>query len=549
MTPFEISDSFVEGLFELSPLVKTQFGIPGSNHLWDDFSMEGHSRLIELARETTDLLADHRDHEDRDQARAARVLHASLGEMLDRDAHDDHLRDLNHIYSPLQQLRDIFDIAPKETAGDWSDRSARLETIGEPLAGYRERLVAGIADGLVTAQRQVDSVIEQARALIGEDSQWNRFPEEADRVGADVAEVTKAVAVAKGEVALFTDWLEAEYMPHAAAEDGVGIERYLRSAEQFIGERIDPEETYEWGWTEVHRLLSAMEAVAASIDPDKTVSEVIDDLETDPARSAPDLDSFVAFVQQRLDQAVVELDGTHFDVPDEIKRVTVNIAPPGGALGAWYISPSEDFSRPGSVWYSFGELTVKSLWQEVSTAYHEGFPGHHLQVGTAMCQGERLSRAHRLLIWYPGYGEGWALYTERLMEELGYFERPEYLLGMLSMQMLRAVRVVVDIGCHLGLKIPDDAPLYPGEPWDYHRAVDYVHQLARNPTEVAVSEVKRYLGWPGQAISYKVGERAILDIREKAQRSPGFDLKDFHRRMLDGGARRLDQLREEMLDN
>jgi uncharacterized protein (DUF885 family) len=188
-------------------------------------------------------------------------------------------------------------------------------------------------------------------------------------------------------------------------------------------------------------------------------------------------------------------------------------------------------------------------WQEVTTAYHEGFPGHHLQIGTAVVQRDRLSRFERSVVWYSGAGEGWALYAERLMDELGFFEKPEYRLGLLASQLFRATRVVVDIGCHLGKRIPDDAPLHGGEEWAYDLAVDYMNRVGLQAPDVAESEVKRYLGWWAQAISYKVGEREILDIREEARRrdGEGFDRKEFHRGMLEGGAIRLDQLREEML--
>jgi uncharacterized protein (DUF885 family) len=251
----------------------------------------------------------------------------------------------------------------------------------------------------------------------------------------------------------------------------------------------------------------------------------------------------VSDIQQR---AISQLAGVHFSVPEELIVVTVNIAPPGGSLGAWYMSPSEDFTRPGSIWYAPGERERLPYWQEVSTAYHEGFPGHHLQVGTAVLQKERLSRFHRLVIWYSGSGEGWALYAERLMDELGFFEKPEYRLGLLASQLFRSLRVVVDIGCQLGFTIPTDAPLHAGDVWDYERAVDYMTEIGLQAQDVAESEVKRYLGWVGQAISYKVGERQILDMRNRARERDGYDQKDFHRKMLDAGAIRLDQLREVM---
>jgi uncharacterized protein (DUF885 family) len=226
--------------------------------------------------------------------------------------------------------------------------------------------------------------------------------------------------------------------------------------------------------------------------------------------------------------------------------VTVNLVPPGAALGAYYLPPSEDFSRPAGIWYSFGDRQQLPLWGEVSTGYHEGFPGHHLQVGTAMSQSEKLTRAHRLFIWHPGYGEGWALYTERLMDELGYFEEPQYLLGMLGAQQLRACRVVVDIGSHLDLPIPNDGLVNPGGRWNFEAGVQMLHKIAGLPLDQAESEIKRYLGWPGQAIAYKVGERAILSMRDTQKREQGadFDLKDFHRRLLEGGDVRLDYLAE-----
>jgi uncharacterized protein (DUF885 family) len=269
-------------------------------------------------------------------------------------------------------------------------------------------------------------------------------------------------------------------------------------------------------------------------------------LDSDPARCAATRDDFVAFVSNVQRQAVEQLAGTHFDVPAELRTVTVKIAPPGGSLGAWYMSPAEDFSRPGSIWYAPGERERIPFWQEVSTAYHEGFPGHHLQIGTSVLEREKLSRFHRMAIWYSGAGEGWALYAERLMDELGYFEKPEYRLGLLASQLFRSCRVVVDIGCHLQLAIPATAPLHGGEAWTYERAVDYMNIIGLQARDMCESEVKRYLGWWGQAISYKVGEREILDMRHTARQEPGFDLKDFHSRLLAAGAIRLDHLWEVM---
>lgn len=147
----------------------------------------------------------------------------------------------------------------------------------------------------------------------------------------------------------------------------------------------------------------------------------------------------------------------------------------------------------------------------MSTAYHEGFPGHHLQLGVQVSLRDDLSRLHRVMIsdFQTGYAEGWALYAERLMDELGYLERPEYVLGMLACQMMRACRVVLDIGAHLGLRAPSDAAFRPGDLIDFDYGIDMLTRVARMPPSHAASEMTRYLGWPGQAIAYKVGERII----------------------------------------
>ena len=546
MSPFELSEAYVDEILALSPMTMTTLGIGGADHRWDDMSLEGQAAVHEVMLRYRDALQEQLDHPEPDQRHAATVLAGYLDVGIGQYRHGDHLRDLNHTHCGFTQIRDIFDIMARDDAGDWAAIASRLATIGDPLAGWREALTAGRDAGAVVARRQVESVMEQAESLAGDDSMFLEMEEEAARAGMATDELHDGVAKARTAAGELADWLRREYLPHARDEDGVGEERYLRSAERFLGMVLDPAETYAWGWEEIYRLDAELTREAARVDPGRSVEEVIEDLESDPGRAVP-VGEFTDFVQARLDQAVSDLDGRHFDVPAPIRPVTVSIAPPGGALGAWYINPSVDWQRPGSVWYSLGDKTRVPVWQEVSTAYHEGFPGHHLQVGTAMYQADRLSKAHRLFVWYSGYGEGWGLYAERLMDELGYFETPDYRMGMLASQQFRAVRVVVDLGCHLGFPIPQESPLHPGEEWNYDRAVDYVQRIGLQPRDVAESEVKRYLGWPGQAISYKVGEREILDIRQTMERRGGFDLKEFHRRMLEGGELRLDHLRDRML--
>jgi uncharacterized protein (DUF885 family) len=545
--PFEIAHDLVEEWVQLSPMRGTRLGIPGSNGRWDDFSPAGHDSKADMYKRYRIEMAAHLHHPDGWQRHAARVVHDRLGEGLEAHERGDHLRRVRHTAGDFDAIREIFDQMDTTTAEGWSDVIQRLESVEVPFRQLEETLTEGMRRGMLAARRQVLSVIEQARHLAGEESTWLGLVGKAAPFGEPVASRVDAAVgrgrAAAGRLAMF---LESTYLPAAPDADGVGRDRYVAEAEPFLGLPIDPDETYEWGWDEVHGIAQSMAALADEIYPGASVEEAIARLDSDDSAAAPSQAAFAEFIQHRQDQALALLDHVHFDVPEQIKKVTVNLVPPGAALGAYYIEPSEDFTRPGSIWYSFGTRQLIPLWSEVSTAYHEGFPGHHLQVGTVMTLKENLSRAHRLLIWYSGYGEGWALYTERLMDELGYLERPEYRLGLFSLQQLRACRVVIDIGCHLGLRIPDHSPVAPGEIWTFDHGVELLHRVAGLPREVAESEMTRYLGWPGQAISYKVGERHILALRQDRARRLGsaFDLKEFHRWLLGWGEVRLDYLQE-----
>ncbi len=551
---FDLCDRFTDEVAALWPTDATYAGIPGHDHRWPDHSPAGAARtaaaLAGMRRQVDGLAAP----ADRWQELAARVAATMLDLALEHYETRDHLRALNSIECPIQDGLEVFDQMDKESKEGWEAVAARLEGLPEFLSGYGEALEEGRAAGLAVADRQVQAGIEQSRiaagagsslrALVAELGEWGDGGDALEtRVGAGV----EAACAAFGELAAY---LEKTYRPDARPEDGVGEERYVRSARQFLGTTIDPRETYVWGWSEVERLRAEMEQVAAEIRPGATVAEAIALLKTDPDRAASSREEFVRLMLERQQLALEKLDGTHFDVPEPVRQVEVRIAPYRGSLGAYYVQPSEDFSRPGCVWYSLAPgQEMLPLYDEVTTAYHEGFPGHHLQCGVQVALAGKLSRLHRMFVWYPGYGEGWALYTERLMRELGYLEKPDYVMGLLSTQMLRACRIAIDIGVHLDLPIPAGQPFHPGEEWTFETAVEMLRDYATLGDDYARSEVTRYMGWPGQAIAYKVGERVILELRDELRRrdGDGFDLKDFHRRVLETGPVGLDLLRERVL--
>jgi uncharacterized protein (DUF885 family) len=476
-----------------------------------------------------------------------------VDEEIDHLRRGDHLMELNPIASPPQDLREVFDHMARDEPGDWEDIIARLRAMDLALDGYRQSLNEGRHRGLLAAQRQAEAVARQAGIhASSEDSAFVQLEREFEALGhspALGADLANAVTAARAAFGRLGEYLRDDYLPSARAEDGVGAEEYARYAARFLGTEIDPRATYEWGWSEVATIRERMESVADEILPGGGVAGALGVLKTDPDRSAADRDTFRSTMQDRIDEALGKLAGSHFDVPEQIRSCVVKIAPPGGSLGAYYVGPSEDFTRPGAVWWSLEGDDPFPLYDEVSTAYHEGFPGHHLQVGVQVSLADKLSRLHRLWMWKPGVGEGWALYAERLMDELGYLDKPDYVFGYLAAQMLRACRVVIDIGAHLDLRIPEHQPFHPGEPWRFETATEMLRELATLEASYAESEVTRYLGWPGQAIAYKVGEQAILDIRSEVRTARGeeFDLGEFHRELLEIGPVGLDLLREMML--
>ncbi|WP_437898779.1 DUF885 domain-containing protein [Sorangium sp. So ce124] len=563
---FALSDEFVEAFAARCPAHATLAGIPCDEGAWNDWSPSGAASWASTVASFQERLRSLPPPRPGAEARwcrlARRVMADHLDERLDDFRHGEHLRDLNNIESAFQHLRMVFDLMDVHSAAGWEAIASRLEGLPRACDSYRASLEEGRRTGQVVARRQVCAVIEQARYQAGDASFFLTLPAayEASGCGADAdrariaasrARVADGVERARAAFGALAGYLEQTYLPSARAADAVGKERYLRLSRRFLGASIDPIETYAWGWSEVHAIEAQMARLAGEILPGASLPEVIDLLMTDPARCAPSADEFLRIMSERQRKALAELDGVHFDIPAPIRHIEVKLAPPGGALGAYYVPPSDGFKRPGTVWYAPGTKQAFPLYEEITTAYHEGFPGHHLQCALQVHLDDRLSRLHRFLVTNSGHAEGWALYAEQLMYELGYFERPDYVLGMLSGKLTRAYRVVLDIGMHLELPIPRDAPLHAGEPWRYEIAVEYLHRRAFLPLEHAHSEATRYLGWPGQAISYKVGERVVLELRDALKRRQGeaFDLKAFHARVIGSGSVGLDHLREIVLDD
>lgn len=553
---FAIAERYVERHAALDPVAATLEGIGGHDAELTDYSPDGADERADHDRATLAALGRAPDEDDADRLAAA-VMRDRLSTQLELHELGEHLRWCNVLQSPIQEIRQAFDLMPADDAAELAVVAARLARVPEALAGLTAAYRAGAAAGLVPGVRQVLACARQAEVWSGTDPAatrpyFLRFVDAYDRLGLHDAGLRAALerhAARAGEAyAALARFLRDELAPAATDRDGVGRERYAVWLRSWCGTQLDLDELYAWGWEEIRRIDAATGRVIERIRPGATLGEVVDLLDTDPARGIEGPERFVAWLQELIDRTVDELDGRHFDIPAPLRRVEACLAPAGGAAAMYYTPPSEDFSRPGRTWYPTLGRTWFPLWGEVSVCYHEAVPGHHLQLGWVRLLADRLTRYQRTLAWVAGHGEGWALYAERLMGELGFLEVPDHELGMLRSQALRAVRVVVDLGLHLDLPIPRDADFQPGERWTPERALEFAVERARFPRDFMTSEIDRYLGVPGQAISYKVGERVWLAARERARRrlGPAFDLRAWHAAALGLGSMGLDLLDREL---
>ncbi|MBQ1024538.1 DUF885 domain-containing protein [Micromonospora sp. C95] len=545
----DLADRYVAEWATLSPTGATYVGIAGHDDKFDDLSPDGYAARAELVRRTLAEL-DTIEPETEAERTAREAMQERLGLELDLYDAGKTTSEVSVITSGLHEIRMVFDLMPTDGEQARANLAARLNLFPHALEEYKTTLREAAAAGRVSARTQLIEVAKQCDGWVDPDGD-NVFHGLVERLGEEGglgSELRRGAAAATAATAEFGQFLRTELAPHGREKQAAGRERYELASQYFLGARIDLDETYAWGFTELARLEADMRTVAAQIaGPGATIDEAVAALDADPARTIRGRDAFRDWMQELADQAISDLNGTHFDIPEQVRRIECMIAPTSDG-SIYYTGPSEDFSRPGRMWWAVPQgLTDFSTWREVTTVYHEGVPGHHLQIGQTAVRAEVLNRWQRLLCWVSGHGEGWALYAERLMEELGYLDDPGNRLGMLDGQALRAARVIVDIGMHLELEIPKDNPFdfHPGERWTPELGWEFLRAHCRVPDEILRFELNRYLGWPGQAPSYKVGERIWLQAREdaKARKGADFDLREFHRQALDLGGLGLDPLR------
>lgn len=545
----QLSNQYVTSLLDCTPELVTALGRGSADEGdFSDYSPEGLGQMNDLHLATLRQLAALEPADDVDRITKA-ALTASLESEIE-DYERGEVGDINVIASPLQGIQEIYDNMAQESAADWELIARRLSNTPKALRGWQETLKLRAQSGPPTAAKQIELAIDQAEQKAGPSSPLADLAVRGGGAHPQLAQLLEDAAAAAraayGELAAF---LREEILPHGAASEAFGRERYEPRIRAATGARLDLDETYDWGLAELARIVAEQETIVRDLYGDGvSIPAALDRLNADPAYQVRGKDALKAWMQETSDRALDDLHGAHFDIPDPLRKLECMIAPSGtGAI--YYTGPSDDFSRGGRMWWSVPDGTdVFHTWQEKTTVYHEGVPGHHLQLGMATYVKDSLNDWRRNLSWNSGHGEGWALYAEGLMAELGYHDDPADYMGVLDSERLRATRVVLDIGFHLGKPSPRGYE-HISPVWTRAVAWQFLQDNVAMDRSFLAFELNRYLGWAGQAPSYKVGHRIWKQLRADAEarahaRGEDFSLKDWHMRALQIGSVGLDVLRD-----
>jgi uncharacterized protein (DUF885 family) len=542
----DIAAEYVERTAALDPFYATYAGIAGHDHELPDLGADGFAERAELDRSTLAALDAAEAPQPREQAARA-AMRERLALTVECYDAGDTTSQLNTINSWVQMVREAFDLMPTQGEEAAANIAKRMAAVPRAYRQLSATLLDAARNGRCAARRQVEEVAGQCAAWAKPGDAFysglaGRLTAVPDSLRRELDIAARAATAATAELGAF---LDRELMPLAREKDACGPEVYTRASRYFLGAAVDLREAYAWSWEELARLRAEMARVSNLVQPGATVQEALAILDEDPARRVEGRENLRAWMQELAERTISELHGTHFDIPRPAHRIEAVIAPTNDG-GIWYTGPSDDWSRPGRMWWSVPDgVEAFSTWKEVTVVYHEGVPGHHLQISHAVAKRESLNRWQRMS-WVSGHGEGWALYAERLMGELGYLDDPGAYLGMLDSQQLLAAQVPLDIGVHLELDVPGDTGWREGERWNAEIAWEFLRAHSSWDERQLRSELRRCLGMPGQAPSYKLGERIWLQARQDAMaRAAGaFSLKDFHAKALSLGAMGLDPLRE-----
>ncbi|RMA80003.1 DUF885 domain-containing protein [Umboniibacter marinipuniceus] len=479
-------------------------------------------------------------------------LQMALFEVNDRiEAYEygSHLLPLTMREGP-QTSYDIASYLRFETEQDFIDWVERLETIDQMLNGYEALMREGMSRNLVQPRVVMERVVHQLDLLLAGSAEDNAFyrPFESEVLDQYASAATirarAQAAISDHVIPAFADFkafFVNEYLPACRDQPGVGgnaegLAYYQYLAKHFTTTSLTPAQIHQIGLDEVARLRGEMHEVMEEVGFEGELLAFFDFLRNDPqfyySTSEELLQAYLA-TSKRLDPELVSLFGRLPRTPYGVKAIPDEIAP--DTTTAYYMQPAVDGSRAGYYYVNLYAPESRPIWEIEVLSVHEAVPGHHLQI--ALAQEQESLPPFRREMGIGAFVEGWGLYSERLGYEMGLYQDPYSKFGQLTYDMWRSIRLVVDTGIHaMG--------------WSREEAIEYFKQNAPKSELDIVNEIDRYIGWPGQALGYKIGQLKILELRAEAERRLGeeFDIRRFHDALLENGSIPLDVLETRMLE-
>lgn len=536
-------------VLEQYPEYRREYGDMSGNQSWTDLSNEAISRrnadtkafITELERIDPTTLSE-------EAQLNQRMLKTSLQEEVASFESGLHLIALNMRSGP-QHRYTMVERLPMATETDYTDWLSRLEKLPAQLAQYEDLLQQGIDRERTQAKIIIERIPKQLDALIVENPEDSPFWEVFDNMPASITDDTKTALQVRARSVIaeqvtpayvrFKTFIEQRYLPKTREHPGIGTlpggkAIYAMLARHFTTTDMTPQEIHNIGLSEVARIRGEMEDVIAEVGFDGDINAFNEFLRTDPQfyyESAEALLEGYQAVSKRLDPELVKLFGKLPRMPYGVRPIAPALAP--DTTTAFYMPPAMDGSRPGWYYVNLYKPEVRPKYEMEVLSVHESVPGHHLQIALAQ-EIEGLPEFRRNSS-VTAFVEGWGLYSERLGYEMGLYQDPYSRYGQLIYDMWRAVRLVVDTGIH-----------YFG--WSRQQAIDYFKDNAAKTEADIINEIDRYIGWPGQALAYKIGQLKILELRSKAEKALGdrFDIRGFHDELLGAGAIPLDALEARM---
>ncbi len=454
---------------------------------------------------------------------------------------------VNQMSGPHLQMPQLVALLAFTNVKDYEDYIARLRKFPKVLDDTADHMRHGMADHLMPPRFLLEKVATQADDIVTPDLERSpfaqplkKFPDsisEADRKrlhDATIAAIRESINPAYTKFAKF---VREQYAPQGRTEPGVwalpdGTLRYAAMVKRSTTTDLTPEEIHQIGLEQVAELEAQMLAIAQKLGY-KDLETFNADIETDPKLHAHSRQQILDLYRSYTDTMWAQLPTAFGRLPKAKLEVMPIEEFREKQAATHYNQGTPDGSRPGHVMVNTGDFEHRKLISIESTAYHEGVPGHHMQISIAQELPEL--PPFRQQAFYGAYIEGWALYCEKLGREMGFYKDPYSDYGRLQDEMLRAIRLVVDTGFH-------------SKHWTRQQVVDYFHAHSAIDEPDVQSETDRYIAWPAQALSYKIGQLKILELRERARKQLGdkFDLRAFHDEVLDAGALPLDVLQTRM---